>query len=292
MGHLMVDIAGIALTAEDKSIVEHPDVAGVILFERNYASKAQLKALIDAIKQCKPGAIVAVDQEGGRVVRFHSGFSLLPSMAEWSQRYTHDPQSTLSDLGTVIYNSACELRALGITMNLMPVLDLDHQRSDIIGTRSLGSDPKQVSRLAAVIFDAMQRAGVLAVAKHFPGHGGVIEDSHKNTPIDTRSFDILLQQDMQPYSQLIKSIPVIMPAHIVYPAVDNATIVTFSRRWMHAVLRDQLGYQGKIITDDLSMHAAACRGGPKERVAMAREAGADWCLLCNDRAAVRAALSM
>lgn len=292
MGHLIVDIAGVALTAEDRSIVTHPDVAGVILFGRNYASKPQLKDLIDAIKQCKPEAIVAVDQEGGSVVRFHSGFSLLPSMAEWSQRYSNDPQSTLNDLDKVIYSSACELNALGITMNLMPVLDLDFQRSEIIGSRSLGSEPSQVSRLATVILAAMKRARILAVAKHFPGHGGVVEDSHKNTPIDMRSYEILRQQDMQPYFQLSEAIPVIMPAHIVYPAVDNTTIATFSQRWMQSILRGQVGYRGKIITDDLSMHAAACLGGPKERVAMARDAGADWCLLCNDRAAVRAVLSM
>jgi len=280
----MLDIAGCELCAEDREVLSHPATGGVILFTRNYESPRQLRALVRAMHALRdPHLIVAVDQEGGRVQRFREGFTRLPPVACLGRIHDQDGARARHLARVTGWLMATELRALDVDISFAPVLDLDHGVSGVIGNRALHQRPEVVAELAVAYQAGMHEAGMAATGKHFPGHGAVLADSHVDLPVDERSLADLEQWDLVPFRRMIDAgLAAVMMAHVAYPGVD-AQAAGFSARWIRAILRGQLGFQGLVFSDDLSMGGAAGAGEPDARAHAALEAGCDMVLVCNDR---------
>ncbi len=291
LGPLMVDVAGTALGTEDRELLQHPLIGGVILFTRNYADPEQLGALVADIHALRtPPLLVAVDQEGGRVQRFRDGFTRLPPARFFGDVYGRDPSAARRRAENTALLMAAELRAAGVDLSFAPVLDLDYGRSAVIGDRAFHHTLKAVAELGRAWLLGMRRAGMAATAKHFPGHGAVSGDSHHVLPVDERPLDEIRRRDLNPYTQLIRlELLSVMMAHVVYAAVDRLP-ASLSRRWIEGELRDRLDFKGAVFCDDLNMRAAEAGGGPVERARAALAAGCDMLPICNNRAAVQAIL--
>jgi beta-N-acetylhexosaminidase len=276
-GPLMIDLAGKALTAPDRERLRHPRVGGVILFSRNYESPAQLSALCAEIHALRePRLPIAVDHEGGRVQRFRDGFTRLPAMSLLGAWWDEAPQAAVASARSVGFVLAAELRARGVDFSFAPVLDLDWGRSGVIGDRAFHRDPVAVAALAGGLIGGLRDAGMACCGKHFPGHGWAEADSHVAIPVDERSL-AELETDIAPYRQL--RLDAVMPAHVIYPQVD-ARPAGFSPVWL-AKLRNELGFDGVIFSDDLSMEGASVAGDIVERADAAWNAGCDMLLVCN-----------
>ncbi len=286
LGPLMVDVAGTSLSAEDAEILAHPLVGAVLLFTRNYQDPAQLSALTAAIRAVRsPQLLIAVDHEGGRVQRFRDGFTRLPAARSLGRRFDAQRHQGLELTRAVAWLMASELRAVGIDFSFAPCVDLDHGASEIIGDRAFHREPETVAALAAAYVLGMRDAGMAAIAKHFPGHGAVVADSHVALPVDRRDFADL-EGDMHPYRLLIDNhLAGVMAAHVVYSAIDSLP-ASLSHRWITGVLRGDLKFHGCVFADDLSMAGAVAFGDVVERSRLAHAAGCDMLPICNDRAAV------
>ncbi len=278
-GPLIVDFAGTALTPEDREVLEHPAVGGVILFTRNYESLDQLNALCHALHALRPRTplLVTVDHEGGRVQRFRTGFTDLPPAASCVDvAAAHAQGQTLAQ----------ELRAQGVDFSFAPVLDLDRGLGSVIGDRAFCADPAKVAALGVAWIAGMRAGGMAACGKHFPGHGGVAGDSHHELPVDSRSLDEMTREDLVPFRAAIAAgVQSLMMAHVQFPAVDPLP-ASLSRRWIHDVLRGTLAFDGAVVCDDLSMAGAAGYGGYADRAAAALAAGCDALPVCNSREGV------
>ena len=287
LGPAVIDVEGFELTDQDRRRLLHPLTGGVILFSRNFESRQQLRKLtadIHALRE--PALVVAVDHEGGRVQRFRDGFTAIPAMRTLGRAWDGNRALARHLAHEVGYVLAAELRAHGVDITFAPVLDVDHGNSSVIGDRSLHSDPQAVADLAAALVQGYKDGGMAAVGKHFPGHGYVRADSHHELPHDDRPYAEIETADLLPFSRLIQAgLPAVMPAHVVYSQVD-AMPAGFSATWLKRILRDTLGFDGIVFTDDLSMEGAKSAGGIIERVSAALTAGCDMVLVCNDPATV------
>lgn len=292
LGPVMLDIDGLALSPADRSLLREPGVGGVILFSRNYASPSQLADLVCEIRAIRsPPLLVAVDHEGGRVQRFRDGFSAIPPMRQFGRQYESDAAGALSLARSAGWLIAAELRAMDIDLCFAPCVDLDWGVSEIIGDRAFHHKPDVIAELAGAFAQGLRSAGMAAVGKHFPGHGAVVADSHLQLPVDRRSYSDLLD-DMQPYERMVRKreLAGVMLAHVVYAEVDPAP-AGFSQYWIEDQLRSQLGFDGAVFCDDLSMKATESYGAMPVRAQLALAAGCDMVLVCNDRAAARATVA-
>ena len=291
IGPLMINVEGTSLTESDIDRLKDPRVGGLILFSRNYVSREQLAELITSIRELTSrNFLISVDHEGGRVQRFREGFTVLPPMRKLGELYDCSPGEALDAAAVLGGLLAAELAEFDIDFSFTPVLDLDLGQSEAIGSRAFHSDPDVVANLAAALIAGLKQSGMAAVGKHFPGHGHVNADSHLELPVDTRELDSIRQTDLIPFQRLAADgLAGVMPAHVLFNKVD-ASPAGFSRFWIQEVLRTELGFEGAVFSDDLSMQGAASAGSPVDRVKLAFEAGCDMMLVCNDPAAVDSVL--
>lgn len=289
-GPVTLDVVGLELNAQDRRRIQDPLTGGVILFGRNFANRKQLTKLTGDIKKLRPDVLISIDHEGGRVQRAkQDGFTHLPAMRKlgelWSAKNTskHAAQSAALAMAAATacgYVLGTELRACGVDFSFTPVLDLDFGRSGVIGDRSFSRDPQIVFALAKSLNDGLRMAGMANCGKHFPGHGWAEADSHVAIPVDERSLQDILNDDAKPYEWLDLSLAAVMPAHVIYPQVDSLP-AGFSKIWLHSVLRQELGFEGVIFSDDLSMEGATVAGSVVKGAELALEAGCDAVLICN-----------
>lgn len=279
-GPVMLDVVGTTLSADDIRRIQHPLTGGVILFARNYTDRAQLTALTAAIHAARPGIVIAVDHEGGRVQRFKTdGFTHLPAMRKLGALWDKDVLAATKAATDVGYVLAAELRACGVDLSFTPVLDLDYGESGVIGDRAFHRDARVVTMLAKSLNHGLMLAGMLNCGKHFPGHGFVKADSHLEIPVDERELKQILAEDAAPYDWLGLSLAGVMPAHVIYPKVDKHP-AGFSRKWL-TMLRKDFGFEGLIFSDDLSMEGASVAGTVIDGAHAALQAGCDMVLICN-----------
>ena len=257
---IMADVDGQTLTDDDKAFLAHKALGGIILFKRNVLDPAQVRALTDSIRAINPNLIISADQEGGRVARFRDGFTPLPAMGRLGDIYNHNQALALS---------------------LAPVLDINGC-STVIGDRAFHTDPQVVSALSACFIDGMNKAGMKATGKHFPGHGSIAPDSHLSEAIDTRSLDEIWECDLVSFCANLNKLHALMPAHVIFSQIDDKP-AGFSQVWLQDILRGKLGFEGVIFSDDLSMAGASVVGGIQARVSHAISAGCDMALVCNSR---------
>ena len=283
LGPVMVDVAGLELTPDDIERLQHPQVGGVILFARNFAAPLQLIQLAYSIRELRsPQLLVCVDHEGGRVQRFRHGFTTIPAMTELGKLWDRDPAQALAAARGCGFVIASELQAHGVDFSFTPVLDVDYGESSVIGDRALHHDPHTVAVLGEALQAGLNAAGMSSVGKHFPGHGYVRADSHHEVPIDERTLTEISATDLVPFQRMARSgMGGMMPAHVIYPKVDSKP-AGFSSVWLQKILREKLGFDGLIFSDDLSMEGASTAGGVMSRANAALNAGCDMVLLCND----------
>ncbi|PJC86192.1 beta-N-acetylhexosaminidase [Vibrio sp. HA2012] len=277
MGPLWIDLEGYELTAEEKEILQHPTVGGVIHFSRNYYDSEQLIALNQSIRKAARGPmLIGVDQEGGRVQRFRDGFSRLPAMDVFVRNNLSD--EVAEQMGWLM---AAELIAHDVDLSFAPVLDKGFS-CKAIGNRAFGESVSDIVRYSSAFMSGMKHMGMATTGKHFPGHGGVIADSHLETPYDERSD--ILATDMAVFKAQIESgmLDALMPAHVIYPYYDDRP-ASGSPYWLQKVLRQTLGFKGIVFSDDLNMEGASIMGTPSERAQQSLDAGCDMLLLCNNR---------
>ena len=283
IGHaaVVLDIAGTKLNADDRRRLQHPLTGGLILFARNWVDRAQLTALTAEIKAIRPDMLICVDHEGGRVQRFRSdGFTHLPAMRSLGEAWMRDALAATDAATAAGYVLGAELRACGVDLSFTPVLDLDHGGSNVIGDRAFHRDARVATMLAKSLMHGLLLSGMANCGKHFPGNGYVKADSHLAVPVDKRSLKAILADDVKPYEWLSTSLASVLPAHVIYPKVD-AMPAGFSERWLRHILRGDLGFQGAIFSDDLSMEGAKVAGSTLDGALAALNAGCDLVLLCN-----------
>ena len=294
VGPVMLDLSAAsvdALAAEDRERLSHPLVGGVIHFARHFQSRDQIAALNAEIHALRsPSLLIAVDHEGGRVQRFRDGFTAIPPMRSLGTAWDRDREGACVDAARYGRIMADELLHAGIDFSFAPVLDLDYGGSTVIGDRAFHRNPLGVTELATALVTGMRDGGMASVGKHFPGHGFVKADSHLETPIDDRPFAAIERDDLAPFAALIRAgLDAVMPAHVVYPAVDDQP-AGFSSRWLEDILRGTLGFDGMIFSDDLGMAGAHGAGDMTARADAALRAGCDMVLVCNDLEAADALL--
>ncbi|WP_141456384.1 beta-N-acetylhexosaminidase [Pseudoxanthomonas sp. z9] len=280
---LVIGIAGTELSAQERDWLQHDAVAGLILFTRNFASRAQVTELSAAIRDAAPRPqLICVDQEGGRVQRFREGYSALPPLEGFGKRYAEDPQGALQLAQEHAWLMASEIRASGIDLSFAPVVDLA-RGNRAIGDRAFDADPQVVAAFTRAYVQGMHSVGMPATLKHFPGHGTVLEDTHFDDAADPRTLEELRGQDLLPFVAGIEAgADAVMMAHVKYPAVAPEP-AGYSPRWIQDILRADMGFRGVVFSDDIGMAAAFSAGGVKERIDLHLDAGCDVVLVCSPK---------
>lgn len=282
LGPLMLDLDGLTLNKGEIELIKTPHVGGIIFFARNFENREQITALVQSIREVRPELLLCVDQEGGRVQRFREGFTRIPPMQLLGARLSEGKEGAENLLQNAGWLMASELLACGIDFSFAPVLDVDYSQCEVIADRSFSNDPDLAAQAADMFIKGMHEAGMPATGKHFPGHGGVLADSHLETPFDERSMEELQCRDLVPFRKLAKTLDAVMPAHIVFPNIDK-NAVGFSPYWLQQVLRTELQFNGVIFSDDLSMKGADVAGSYADKTRCALHAGCDMVLVCNHR---------
>jgi len=285
LGPVMVDVAGLVLEDAERTRLTHPSVGAVILFARNFESSQQVANLITQIKALRtPSLLVAVDQEGGRVQRFQNDFTRLPAAAEFGELWDNDKHSAPMRAFESAYIMASELVKVGVDFSFAPVFDVTSKQSEVIGDRCFHPDPRVASELLGAYIDGMHSAGMVAIAKHFPGHGGVSGDSHHCLPQDGRAIDEVRAHDLLPYVELVDEIEGVMTAHVLFDQCAD-DIPTYSAYWLQTILRGELGFDGVIFSDDLTMQGAVDANDDATSIVESAQraiyAGCDMVLVCN-----------
>jgi beta-N-acetylhexosaminidase len=278
---LVIGVAGTELTAQERDWLQHDACAGVILFTRNFASKAQVAELSHAIREAAPRPqLVCVDQEGGRVQRFREGYSALPPLEGFGRMYANDPVAALELAQEHAWLMASEVRASGVDLSFAPVVDLG-RGNRAIGNRAFSEDPRIVAEFTRAYVRGMHAAGMAATLKHFPGHGSVLEDTHFDDAVDDRSLEEIRALDLVPFVAGIEAkADAVMMAHVVYPQVAPEP-AGYSPRWINGILREEMGFRGVVFSDDIGMAAAFSAGGIKSRIDAHLDAGCDVVLVCH-----------
>lgn len=286
LGPVMIDLVGECLSERERDWLTHRAVGGVILFSRNFRDRAQLHDLVDDIHAVRnPSLLVAVDQEGGRIQRFRSGFSALPSMRAIGRLFDQSPEAAAEAAAQVGWLMAAELRACGIDMSFAPVVDVDRGLAEVIGDRAFHVSAAAVAELSAALMRGMRSGGMMATAKHFPTHAGAVADTHKALAVDNRDYADLID-DLEPYRHLIAAgLHAVMVCHVVFARLDSRP-ASLSEWWINAQLRRELGFTGAVVSDDLSMQGLSAAGDIVQRAQLALEAGSDMVLVCNDTEAI------
>lgn len=281
IGPLMLDVEGLEVNSRERDLLQNPLLGGIILFSRNYASPQQVAELSQSIREiANRDILIAVDHEGGRVQRFREGgFTAVPAMgAILLENSDHEQAKRKAyQWGAMI---AIEVQAVGIDFSFAPVLDLNKNISQVIGDRAFSGKVDEVIELGREFIRGMNDYGMAATAKHFPGHGSVEADSHIDIPVDERPREQIISEDMRVFAELAQDYQAVMPAHVIYPAFDKQP-AGFSSIWLQDILRGQLGFDGVIFSDDLSMKGAEVVGGYYQRAEAAIKAGCDMVLVCN-----------
>lgn len=285
LGPIMLDIGGCELTSRDRERLMHPGTGGVILFSRNFESVEQIRTLCADIHALRtPPLLIAVDHEGGRVQRFREGFTRIPAMREFGCIWDTHPTKAKQLSRMAGFVIASELRACGVDFSFTPVLDIDFGRSAVIGDRAFHDDPEAIAILAHSLITGLKEGGMASVGKHFPGHGYVAADSHVAVPVDGRGLEDIMETDIVSFRRMIDfGLTAVMPAHVIYPRIDSLP-AGFSGIWLKKILRGELGFEGVIFSDDLSMEGAKVSGGIVDRAKAALSAGCDMVLVCNNPA--------
>ena len=296
LGPLVVDFDGFELSSEDTEVLKHPLVGGVILFAKNYESRNQLKLLVDQIKKINKDreVLITVDHEGGRVQRFLNGFSKLPSQGLIGNTID-DEKINAKSMNSALVNAfflgrtiGSELAGVGVDLSFTPVLDINYGRSEIIGDRAFSNNPENVCSLAMSLILGLKGEGLSNCAKHFPGHGWVVEDTHTHEALDKRTYEEILNVDVLPYKILIKEcnlLSSVMASHVIYSRCDPNP-ASLSEFWLKKTLRGELNFQGIIFCDDLSMHSVKNNSEILDLVDRAFVAGCDSLIVCNDRSSI------
>ena len=278
---LVIGVAGTELTAQERDWLQHDGCAGVILFTRNFASRAQVGELAQAIREAAPRPqLVCVDQEGGRVQRFREGYTALPPLEDFGRQFAADREGALKLAQEHAWLMASEIKASGVDLSFAPVVDLG-RGNRAIGNRAFSDDPAVVAEFTRAYVRGMQSAGMAATLKHFPGHGSVLEDTHFDDAVDPRPLEDIRALDLVPFVAGIEAgADAVMMAHVVYPEVAPEP-AGYSRRWIEDILRKEMGFRGVVFSDDIGMAAAFSAGGIKQRVDLHLDAGCDVVLVCH-----------
>ncbi|MCB1584137.1 MAG: beta-N-acetylhexosaminidase [Xanthomonadales bacterium] len=277
----MTGIEGYQLSEIDLKNLNHPLTCGVIFFKRNFKDYYQLLSLVKHIRALKgQDFILAVDQEGGRVIRFGLPFTQLPPLGHIGEIFQKHAETGKTMAHLHAWLMATELLSIGIDLSFAPVLDLDNG-SDVIGDRAFSNEPSQVTTLAEIYCQSMQSAGMKTTAKHYPGHGTVKADSHFELPTDHRAYQDIEQLDLQTFTTLIPTgcIDAMMLSHVIYSDICDQP-AGYSTQWHQQILRQQQGFNGVSISDDLGMKAAECVGNIQQRYQACVAADIDLTLLC------------
>jgi beta-N-acetylhexosaminidase len=284
-------LSGADLTDDERAFFRDADPAGYILFRRNCETADQLRRLTDSLQALsgRRDLPILIDQEGGRVARMRAPeWPEFPTGEAFDRLYQAAPSSAIEAARSNARALALTLKAVGINVNCLPLLDVRQPDADeIIGDRALGSEPMQVAALGRAILDGMASAGVVGVVKHIPGHGRALCDSHVALPVVTAS-DQELEIDVQPFERL-KWAPMAMTAHVVYTAWDPDHPASQSPRVIQDIVRGRIGFEGRLMSDDIGMEAL--QGGFGERAAGVVAAGNDLALHCSGDMAEMLALA-
>jgi beta-N-acetylhexosaminidase len=277
---LIIGIAGTTLSAEERDWLQHPAVAGLILFTRNFADREQVMRLVDDCRRAAPRPIlVTVDQEGGPVQRFRDGFAPLPPLSLFGRRLEAEGEAALAAAEDHAWLMAAEIRAVGVDLSFAPVVDLG-RGNRAIGERAFAADPAMVAAFTERYVRGMHGAGMAATLKHFPGHGSVLEDTHFDAASDPRPLAQIEAEDLLPFrAGIAAGAEAVMLAHVAYPAVDPDP-AGYSARWIGDILRRKMGFAGIAISDDIGMAAAESAGGVAARLRAHFDAGCDLVLVC------------